>query len=396
MNLWLILALLALVPLHGYVHAINSSNPECKDLQKLRKTLSGKIPSLIGKVDCIPNSNCTGVVCKGKVMGKSFSGISIVLEGCKEPVRMVVHANKKRMIITDNFHRKLTSKLDVTVGLQKKYPNTVLLTVTARLCTIVKCFHYKILNKQAIRVRCNDSALPSAQRSHDAPLPSKSPECKGLEKTKTQVENNFGLIKPLFRDAKISCKTANNCSDLKCFGVVNHNRFNATATVKYCSNPVKLRLVADVSNHASGKVRHIDHTFEDGQSYNVIKILPVGVDLKRVGNSVYLSVYVTVIFKKVYLVKNVSIAIDPSHCPGHHDLVPPIVAPSRHSSHSTGKSLSSGAIAGVVIAVIVFFVLLIGVIIWIVRGKRKKVARYNDLAMNDDTDPIYFDSDPIA
>jgi cbb3-type cytochrome oxidase subunit 3 len=58
--------------------------------------------------------------------------------------------------------------------------------------------------------------------------------------------------------------------------------------------------------------------------------------------------------------------------------------------------LSGGAIGGIVIAVVVFFIILIAVIVWIVRGKRQRIARYNDLAMNDDTDPLCFDSDPIA
>ena len=63
---------------------------------------------------------------------------------------------------------------------------------------------------------------------------------------------------------------------------------------------------------------------------------------------------------------------------------------------SSGKSLSTAAVAGIVIAAIIFFALLIGMILWIVRGKRQKAARYSDLLMNDDTDPIYFDSEPIA
>ena len=62
----------------------------------------------------------------------------------------------------------------------------------------------------------------------------------------------------------------------------------------------------------------------------------------------------------------------------------------------SGKSLSTGAIAGIVIAAIVLFVLLIGVVVWIVRDKRQRVARYNDLAMNDDTDPLVFDSQPVS
>ena len=48
------------------------------------------------------------------------------------------------------------------------------------------------------------------------------------------------------------------------------------------------------------------------------------------------------------------------------------------------------------VAVIVFFVILIAVIVWIVRGKRMRGARYNDVSMHDDADPLYFDSDPIA
>ena len=63
---------------------------------------------------------------------------------------------------------------------------------------------------------------------------------------------------------------------------------------------------------------------------------------------------------------------------------------------SSGHSLSSAGIAGIVVAVIIFFVILIAIIVWIVHGKRKRAARYNDLAMNDDADPLVFDSAPIA
>jgi cbb3-type cytochrome oxidase subunit 3 len=59
--------------------------------------------------------------------------------------------------------------------------------------------------------------------------------------------------------------------------------------------------------------------------------------------------------------------------------------------------LSGGAIGGVVAGVIIFFVLLIAVIVWIVRGKRQRTSRYNyAMTMDDDTDPLYFDSDPTA
>ena len=58
--------------------------------------------------------------------------------------------------------------------------------------------------------------------------------------------------------------------------------------------------------------------------------------------------------------------------------------------------MAGGAIGGIAVAVIILFVVLIAVIVWIVRGKRRKVSRYNGVAMNDDTDQLRFVSDPIA
>lgn len=60
------------------------------------------------------------------------------------------------------------------------------------------------------------------------------------------------------------------------------------------------------------------------------------------------------------------------------------------------KSLSVGGIVGIVIGVVAFFVILIAIIVWIVHAKRRRIQRYSDVTMNDDSDPLFFNSDPQA
>lgn len=62
----------------------------------------------------------------------------------------------------------------------------------------------------------------------------------------------------------------------------------------------------------------------------------------------------------------------------------------------THSGLSPAVVAGIVIAVIVIIVVILVVAIATVRYKRRRIARYNDLAMNDDSDPLIYDSDPVA
>jgi hypothetical protein len=45
----------------GHVQAINSSNPECVDLESLQSTMAKAIEAAGGSVKCKPNSNCTGI-----------------------------------------------------------------------------------------------------------------------------------------------------------------------------------------------------------------------------------------------------------------------------------------------------------------------------------------------
>ncbi len=76
----------------------------------------------------------TGLVCKGKVSGKRFNG-TVILEGCHDPVRMLVHFNKSRTYVTSGFNKQVLSKpvpIRVKVGLVKK-GDTVSVTVSRRL-----------------------------------------------------------------------------------------------------------------------------------------------------------------------------------------------------------------------------------------------------------------------
>ena len=76
----------------------------------------------------------TGLVCKGNVSGKQFNG-TVILEGCHDPVRMLVHFNKRRMYVMNGFNKQVLSKpvpIHVKVGLVKK-GDTVLVTVSRRL-----------------------------------------------------------------------------------------------------------------------------------------------------------------------------------------------------------------------------------------------------------------------
>ncbi|CAB4026337.1 Hypothetical predicted protein, partial [Paramuricea clavata] len=162
MNLGLVLSIL--VSSLGHVQAINSSNPECEDLDRLQSNMAKAIKAASGSVKCKPNSNCTGLECSGKLKDKPFHG-TVLLEGCHDPVRMLIHVNKKSLYVKDGFNRKVMSK-PVPVHMQvylKKKAGIVYVTLIAKVCLVSKfCLPaVNILNNQEIRVRCNGSAWPT-------------------------------------------------------------------------------------------------------------------------------------------------------------------------------------------------------------------------------------------
>jgi hypothetical protein len=57
----------------GHVQAINSSNPECVDLERLQSTMTDAIKAIkVARVSvkCKPNSNCTGIQYNKKYINK--------------------------------------------------------------------------------------------------------------------------------------------------------------------------------------------------------------------------------------------------------------------------------------------------------------------------------------
>jgi hypothetical protein len=73
----------------------------------------------------------TGLECSGKIKGKPFQG-TVVLEGCHDPVRMLIHVNRKRLYVQDGYKYKLISK-PIPIYMQvrlKKEDDVVSVTVS--------------------------------------------------------------------------------------------------------------------------------------------------------------------------------------------------------------------------------------------------------------------------
>ena len=325
MNSGLILAIFvfAVVALISRVRAADcSSSRECQDLENLQKKLVKGVKIIPGfDVKCKPNSNCTGLTCNGKAKGKPFQG-TVILEGCHKPVRMVVHFGDRRMYVKNGFKKQVLSKpLKVRVGVNLVKKGDVVF-VTLKVWTYLgKWWPYTVLKDQPITVHCNSTT--GSQRlchlSSNTTLSGKglkNPECKGQMNTGMQVERRFKVIKRLYPDSKIDCKPASNCSELRCKGVANKDKFNATATIDYCSDPVKLHVAVDVPN----KKIHVDHNFKNGESYQLTSIPPISmkVNMKRVRNVINVTVSISIPGVNYDLVKNMSITVDPSHCQGYH------------------------------------------------------------------------------
>ena len=74
----------------------------------------------------------TGLECSGKINNKPFHG-TVLLEGCHDPVRMLIHVNKKSLYVKDGYNRQVMSKpvpVHMQVYLEKK-AGVVSVTVSA-------------------------------------------------------------------------------------------------------------------------------------------------------------------------------------------------------------------------------------------------------------------------
>ncbi|XP_046845228.1 uncharacterized protein LOC124439061 isoform X2 [Xenia sp. Carnegie-2017] len=308
------------------------SNQECKDLDRIQKSLTTALKQrrdIPVTASCKPNNNCTGVECSGTANGKKFRSI-VILEACHTPVRMKVYLNNKVINITNDFEYQLPSKDATKAYLVVKLArerNVVYITVNVKGCFLTfPCVSFPIVENQRVHVHCNASVDPTSTSYSTAAVTnedeSKNPECKGLNNAKKQIERSFNNF-PSYAANSIFCYPATNCTELRCDGVFNGYDFNTTILIDYCSDPIDLRVAIDVPR----KNIHYDHRLKNKKPYKILKIGTLTVHIRRSPkdrNVIYLSMKLTLLFVSKDLIKNISVRVDPSHCHGKYLAFPQI------------------------------------------------------------------------
>ena len=87
----------------------------------------------------------TGIQCNGKVARKRFNG-TVIVEGCHEPVRMLIHANGRHMYVTDGYKRTVIKKpAQVVVQVEMKKKNNIVYVTVSDHYVIHKLFMSRLL-----------------------------------------------------------------------------------------------------------------------------------------------------------------------------------------------------------------------------------------------------------